>query len=281
MDTFRLPSEIPESEWPKPEEFIAEAHRLVTLAAEQNLILRIMGGMAIHLHSLEQEDLWRRLGRLGKKVFTDIDFVAYGKHRIKFLTFFKEAGYTINQTMLYRYGKSRQIYYGPHIPMVEVFYDQLEMNHIIPYKGRLEADSPTLAPAELLLQKLQMVRMNEKDLKDAAILLRSHECAPAEGNIVDTRVLNRVLGADWGFWHTATTNLDRLAAGIEGYDVFSADDRTDVTAKIDQLRGELEQCPKTLKWKSRSLLGTKVSWYNEVDDWDVIEKTDEHGGGEG
>jgi len=272
---FRLPSEIPIEEWPKPEEFVQEARDLVSAAAEEKLVLRIMGGMAIHLHSQEVETLWKDLGRLGKKVFTDIDLVSYGKHRVKLLKFFEKRGYSINQRLLYHYGKTRQIYYGPKIPMVEIFFDQLAMNHTISYKKRLELDSPTLPPAELLLQKLQMVRMNEKDIKDAIILLRSHEIGDADDNMINRQVMVNTLAADWGFCYTSTENFKKIKDSLKNYDVLKQNDRDIVSERVDILVEQIESAPKSLKWKSRSMIGTKARWYNEVDDWDVIENAEE------
>ena len=271
---FRLPSEIPLNEWPSPEEFILEAKSLAQDARDRGLALRIMGGMAIFLHSQEIRPLWERLGRLGKKVFTDIDFVAYGKHRIKLLAFFRERGYEVNQRLLYHYGKTRQIYHGPRIPMAEVFYDSLNMNHTVHYKNRLEKDFPTLPPAELLLQKLQMVRMNEKDVKDSIILLRAHELGIDDDNRINGDVLTSVLCGDWGFYHTAAENLKKIAGSLSGYDVLETEDREVVKARAEALLRLLGETPKSGGFRLRAKIGTKVKWYNDVDDWDVIEGAD-------
>jgi hypothetical protein len=69
VDRFRLPSEIPDEEWPDPEVFIQEAKDSVQAAQDQGLIIRVMGGLAIFLHSQEHRDLWEKLARLGSKVF--------------------------------------------------------------------------------------------------------------------------------------------------------------------------------------------------------------------
>jgi hypothetical protein len=271
VDRFRLPSEIPEDQWPAPEAFVEEAQECVRAAADQGLILRVMGGLGIFLHSQAQRELWEKLGRLGKKVFTDIDYVAYGKHRVKMIKFFEKRGFLINQKLLYHYGKTRQIYYGRKIPMAEVFYDQMHFNHPISFKNRLEKDYPTFPLAELLLQKLQMVRMNEKDIKDSIILLLAHELGEDDENRINQSRLSEVLCKDWGFFHTATENLGKIRASLDSYSVIRAADRKVIAGRISDLLGYLAERPKSLKWKSRAMIGTKVRWYNEVDDWDVIE----------
>lgn len=270
MDRFRLPSEIPDEEWPDPAAFIQEAKDCVQAAQDQGLTLRVMGGLAIFLHSQEHRELWERLARLGSKVFTDIDYVAYGEHRVKMIDFFQKRGFVINKRMLYHYGKTRQIYYGQKIPMAEVFYDQLRMNHTVPFKSRLEQDIPTIPPAELLLQKLQMVRMNEKDVKDAIVLLRAHKIGADDADRINKMPIGDVLLRNWGFYHTATTNLGKIKSSLNGYGALSPADVELVAGRIDELLGYLEEAPKSLAWRSRAKVGTRMKWYEEVDDWDVM-----------
>lgn len=270
MNRFRLPSEISEEKWPPPSAFIEEAKVCVKEAEDKGIILRIMGGMAIYLHSQEYKQLWENLERLGKKVFTDIDFVSYGKFRSQVLGFFQNRGFTINQRMLYYYGKKRHIYYGERIPMVEVFFDKLEMNHTIDFRNRLEVDSPTIPPAELLLQKIQMVRMNEKDIKDAIILIRAHEIGEDDKERINRASVGARLLSDWGFYYTATMNLQKIRNSLSNYAALGEEDIRIVEGRINQLLSYLEEEPKSMKWKSRALLGTKKKWYSEVDEWDVI-----------
>ena len=271
MNRFRLPSEIPLEEWPPPSAFIEEAEEFVKAARDEGLYLRVMGGLGIFMHSREFQPLWEKLGRLGKKVFTDIDYVSYGKDRVKLIDFFKNRDYFINQKMLYLYGKNRQIYYGEKIPMAEIFFDKLEMNHTVNFKNRLDADYPTIPLTELLLQKLQMVRMNEKDIKDSIILLRAHEIGTNDNGTINRVAVGARLLSDWGFHYTATMNLKKIKDSLSKYPVLSDEDVEVVDHRLKDLIDYLENEPKSMKWKARALIGTKMQWYNEVDEWDVIE----------
>ena len=275
MNQFRLPSEIPLEEWPPPSAFIEEAEECVKAASAQDLHLRVMGGLAIFMHSREFQPLWEKLGRLGKKVFTDIDFVSYGKDRAELIKFFKARNYYINQKMLYLYGKGRQIYYGEKIPMVEIFFDKLEMNHIVNFKNRLNADYPTIPLTELLLQKLQMVKINEKDIKDVIILLRAHEIGADDKDQINREAVGSHLLSDWGFHYTATTNLKKIKDALRQYSALGDGDIKVVEDRLDDLLDYLENEPKSMKWKMRALVGTKMQWFNEVDEWDVIESQTE------
>jgi len=275
MDNFRLPSEIPLEEWPAPSTFIEEAKLCVKDAEDKSIVLRVMGGLAIYLHSQEYEQLWEKLGRLGKKVFTDIDYVSYGKFRGRLLELFKNRGFTINQKLFFHYGKKRHIYYGDKIPMVEIFFDKLEMNHTVNFKNRLELDYPTIPPTELLLQKIQMVRMNEKDIKDAIILVRAHEVGQGDEEKINQESIGASLLADWGFYHTATTNLQKIKDSLGNYDVLGEEDVRVVGGRIDELLSYLAEKPKGIMWKSRALIGTKKKWYNEVDEWDIVNSSNQ------
>jgi hypothetical protein len=267
MKRFRLPSEIPIEEYPSPEEFINEAIAIVEGAKERGITLRVIGGMAIYMHSKEYEDLWKRLKRLGAKVFTDIDLAGYSKERDKIAKFLAERGYEVDQRLLMYYGRVRQIYYSERIPMVEVFLDRLAMNHTIEFKGRLERDPLTLPLAELLLEKLQIVRMNDKDFKDSIVLLRAHEFGWDDNDKINLEAFKiQGLFDDWGFWYTVTTNLQLLRSKLDEYDIEESH-KVVVRSRIDELLKYLNETPKSKKWEKRAKIGTKEKWYNEVEEW--------------
>src|SRR5512136_2238272 len=168
---FRLPRDIPLEEYPKPEAYLEEARRLTDEAQKQGFVLRVMGPIALHFYFPDYVELYRRMERLGERVFTDIDYAAYGKHRGKLVPFFEKQGYDYNKRAMILFGQTRHIYYSDRIPMVDVFFDCLDMNHRVDYRDRLELDAHCVSLTDLLLQKLQIVQINNKDLKDAMLLL--------------------------------------------------------------------------------------------------------------
>ena len=64
---------------------------------------------------------------------------------------------------------------------VDVLVDTLEMCHRLEFGDRLRMSRPTLPLAELLLSKLQVVKINKKDVLDALILLAEHPLADDDG----------------------------------------------------------------------------------------------------
>jgi hypothetical protein len=265
--SFRLPSEIPLEEYPHPSAFIDEGTELAKKAQEDGIMLRIMGGLAVFLHSQESRQLWESLDRLGQKVFTDIDFASYGRFRNNVFGFFKKCGYSTDQRILAYHGMKRQIYFGQKIPMIDVFFDELDMNHVISFKGRLEADYPTIPLAELLLEKLQIVRINEKDVKDVIVLLRGHKIADEDVDSISHKHISKILSNDWGFYHTVTENLRKIEGSLRNFSVLNEVDISDINGKIAKLVQAIEERPKSMKWKMRARAGTKKMWYQEVQDW--------------
>ena len=119
-----------------------------------------------------------------------------------------------------------------------------------------------------MLQKLQIVELNEKDIKDLIVLLRAHPVGMDDEDKINLNVLKSAgLMDDWGFWYTVTTNLRKVRESLRSYDVLSDEDMRVVDERIKRLLEFLEKEPKSLKWKMRARIGTKKKWYREVEDW--------------
>jgi hypothetical protein len=264
---FRLPKDIPLEEYPKPETYLEEARRLTDEAQKQGLILRVMGPIALHYYFPDHVDLYRRMERLGERVFTDIDYAAYGKHRGKLVPFFQAQGYEYNKRAMMLYGQTRHIYFGDRIPMIDIFFDKLDMNHCVDYKGRLEIHPYCVSLSDLLLQKLQIVQMNDKDLKDAMLLLLAAPVAEADQGAINARYIARLFADDWGFYYTATTNLAKVRSAMANVAALDDTQRAAIGQKADRLLRQIESEPKSGKWKKRAQTGIKKPWYNEVSDW--------------
>ncbi len=264
---FRLPKDIPLDEYPKPETYLEEARRLTDEAEKQGLMLRVMGPIALHYYFPEHVDLYGRMERLGERVFTDIDYAAYGKQRAKLVSFFQAQGYDYDKRSMMLYGQNRHIYFGDRIPMIDVFYDKLDMNHCVDYKRRLEIHPNCVSLTDLLLQKLQIVFINDKDLKDAMLLLLAAPLDETDEGAINFRYVARLFADDWGFYHTATTNLAKVQAATAGVIALNDEQRAAICASADRLLQAIEAEPKSGKWKRRAKTGTKKLWYNEVSDW--------------
>jgi hypothetical protein len=265
---FRLPKDIPLEEYPKPEEYLNEARRLTDEAQKQGLILRVMGPIALHFYFPNYVDLYRSMERLGEKVFTDIDYASYGKNRGKIVPFFEKQGYELEKRAAMMSGGNRHIYFGERIPMIDVFFDKLDYNHPINYQGRLEIHPYCVTLSDLLLQKLQIVEINDKDLKDAMLLLLAAQIGEDDNNKINLKYVAKLMSDDWGFYYTSSMNLNKVQAAVNGVPALSNQERILIKEKAEAMIKIIENEPKSGKWKSRAKTGASKVWYKEVSDWE-------------
>ena len=267
---FRLPHEVSDAKYPTPEEFISETERVVKELSNNSVVARVMGAMGVYIKTrITSKDLFVKLDRLGGgKSFTDIDLASYSRYCNNIPPLMERLGYQCFKRMLIISAATRQFFYSDRIPLVEVFYDRLAMNHVINFRDRLEKACLTLPSAELLLQKLQPVHINEKDIKDTILLLKAEDLGENDSKI-NMKVVRSVLSDDWGFYHTFKTNLQNVGNYLESIDprTVSEEDKLIIRNKLSIIEKEIESEPKSFGWKVRAKVGTKKKWYNEVDEW--------------
>lgn len=250
--------------------FVQEGRRLVDEAAKREIPIRLLGGVAIRIHCMEYLDFAGRLARLGEghQEYTDLDYMSLMKHRKQITEFFTNMGYLKRPTTLSSAATQRQIHFHPKGWFyVDIFFDKLlAANHPLDFRSRLELDSPTLTPTDLLLEKVQIVFPDEKDVKDTMLLLRAHEIVMAEeSNRINAKFISTKLASDWGFWYTVTTNLKGLKQYVAEAQNLRDDEKADLASKLDKLLELIENEPKSNGWKLRSMTGTRRKWYNPVE----------------
>jgi hypothetical protein len=246
----------------KDELIINNARKLIDAANEKGLFLRVTGAIAIRIHC-------PKFGHLlsGSRVISDIDFVAYGKQINRIEKHMEESGYELRPPSIASLAARRRIFYDRENGItVDVFFDKLEMSHDIDFRGRLEVDYPTIPLAEMLLAKVQIVQLNEKDVKDVIILLREHEIADGDKELINAKYVAKTLSNDWGFYYTATTNLKKVKDLLGNYGNLVNNDKELIISKIDRLLDIVEKEPKSFNWKLRARVGTKRVWYRTVEE---------------
>lgn len=241
----------------------AEGERLVSEATKRNLHLRLLGAIAFQAHCPKFNFLTPRLNR----VLSDVDFAAYRKESRQISAMMKELGYEEQSIVSLAWGDKRTIWdnrlNGMH---VDIFFDKLEMNHDVSFQDRLNIDPLTISLVDMLLEKMQIVHINEKDIVDTTMLLREHEVGEASPETIDAHYIAKLLSSDWGFYHTCTTNLKKVREKLPAYRELSEEDRADVTAKIDKLLKIIDDEPKTMSWKMRARVGASRKWYRDVEE---------------
>lgn len=223
---------------------VEEGRRVVGAADEAGLTLRLIGGVAVMAHCPGV------LAQGGARAIADIDAVAGPRQGRALGAVLERLGYEPERRLNALHGHRRMLFHGPH-GQLDVLVGVFEMCHRITLAGRLSLDHPTVSVTDLLLTKLQVVELNEKDARDAIDLLAEHELAREEGDVVNLAYLESLVAGDWGLWRTVTGTLDRLGSEAHG----------PVAAKIDRMRDALDRVPKTRRWKLRARIGDRVRWY--------------------
>lgn len=247
-------------------DFLEEAKRVIKKADEQKIVLRLMGAAAVRMHCPKHLHLHKLLGR----ELTDLDFMGYSKDFQKVKALFEELGYKQRKAgyalAVSVYGERFFFDDVVNNRVADVFFDKLRMCHTIDFKGRLEVDYPTIPLAELLLEKMQIVKINEKDIKDTIVLLREHDIGGGDKEMMNVEYIAKILSDDWGFYYTVTTNLNKVKHFLNHFTVLKEEDRKDVASKIDEILKMIEAKPKSLRWKMRAKIGTRKKWYEEVEE---------------
>jgi hypothetical protein len=233
----------------------AEALRLLERAAEARVLVRLLGGTAVgmHRHGPRPAALERRYG--------DIDLVVRKGEDRALKHLLEESGYVPNRGFNNLHGDRRLLYYDERNGrQLDVFIGTFRMCHTLDLDNRLELHPQTLAPSDLLLTKLQVVKINAKDIVDAQALLLGHEVGSnPSGDALDVERLVGVTSRDWGWYTTFMDNLARLTPAEDS--ALPPDAAAQVGRRVSAIQQALADARKSLQWKARAAVGRRVAWY--------------------
>lgn len=234
-----------------------EGVRLATAARDAGLRLRLLGGVAVwwHCPSARTPPLARSYG--------DADFMGPGREGKRITAFMEEHGYEADKMFNALHGASRLNFSDPARDRpVDVLLDKFVMAHELDLRDSVSPDGLTVALADLLMTKLQVVSINEKDVRDLSALLVDHRLA---GDDIDLARILEVTRNDWGLEHTMHQSLATLGQMINGFGL-TADQVDAVTERIAELSEALNAASKSAKWKMRARVGERVKWYEEPEE---------------
>ncbi len=244
---------------------LVEALRIIGLADAAGLQVRLMGGLAFHARCPE----WTaRIDRERR----DIDLATRSKDGKALRELLSAQGYTGDKQYNALYGH-KQMYFVDTLRgrPVDVLIDRMEMCHRFEFADRLATDRPTVPLAEMLLSKLQIARINRKDILDALALLSEYPLGKGDTGTINVDRILLYTSADWGWWRTLTGNLDkmRLLFNTEiapGELDFGRPPKFDVVEQVTELRKAVDDAPKSMKWKMRAQVGERVQWFEEPEE---------------
>lgn len=236
-------------------DLIAAAADVIEAAAVTGTKLRLLGGIAVFQlsESARQPPLARD--------YHDFDVVVPPGQGRAAAAVFRERGYTEDAHFNALHGAHRMVFTSSDRFVVDLLVGTFQMCHQLKLGHDLPDSGLTIHPADLMLTKLQIVQIEEKDLLDAAALfidLPVGRAATAATGI-DIDRFTAPLAGDWGFFHTVELNLPKVVE-------FAAERLEESQARrvadgAHELRHAMDGVKKSLRWKARSRIGEKVPWY--------------------
>jgi len=217
--------------------------------------LRLIGSIAVRMHSESAR------AQVIPRALTDIDLVGYSKQSQEIITLLQKLGYAGYEDFNALHGSERLLFIGKDGLRIDVFLDVLSMSHKLDLRGRLELDYPTVPLTDLLMTKLQIAELNEKDVKDLICLLHDHEQADSDlPEKINSKYIADLCSEDWGIYKTFTINLNRVLAYLNK---LGENKMRDLARKqCESMLQKIEAAPKSMKWKMRARVGEKKRWYN-------------------
>jgi hypothetical protein len=250
---------------------LTEAVSLARGAAAAGIGLKLLGGLAVRV--LCPAFPPRQPGG------QDMDFACLSKDRKNVVAYLERAGCEGDPRFNTLNGDRQMYFTSPAGRPIDVVVDRLAKCHTLDFRASFGRLPLTLDAVDLLLSKLQIVELDDKDSRDILQLLsglpvRGHgqpaEDVPAgagRGISIDADRFGRVLGADWGWWRTVTANLGRLPAlAAEDPGLLPPAAPLDPLAQARQLLELAESAPKGVKWRLRANIGDRVRWYEQPEE---------------
>jgi hypothetical protein len=245
------------------DKFENELKRILKASDNAGIILRVIGSLAFQIHCQKFGYLQAAMGR----AYTDIDFAAYQKQTKEIQAMMAGLGYQENREVFIVSEGDRAIFERPELGLhVDVFYEKLDFSHVIHWKDRLEIDRPSIPLAEMLLEKMQIVQINEKDVIDTIMLLLEHPLGDIDNETINIKLIAEICSNDWGLWRTTTRNLEKVRRLAQGYEQLNREEKGLIDAQVKEALKRMDQEPKSFAWRLRARVGDRVKWYKDVDE---------------
>ena len=238
---------------------VNEAKAIIEEGKANNVTLRALGGTAIAMHcpSARNKALMRD--------YPDIDLAGHAKEAKGITKAFGDLGFLPNKRFNALHGAKRLKFAEENSETdVDVFLDVFEMCHKLDFKDRLELDEYTISLADLLMTKLQIVELNEKDIRDVIALVLDHNFGPSQEQI-DYDYIAKLCGDDWGLWKTLSINVKNISEQVDNYAI-TEDEKQKVKLRLEVFLKRLEDEPKGTRWKLRARVGESRKWYETVEE---------------
>jgi hypothetical protein len=226
---------------------LARGRRLAAVAEAAGVPVRLLGGVGVGVL------LGERWPEPCRRDHGDIDLAARGRDRRALVRLLEADGFVPDRELNALHGRERLLFQSRDRVRLDVVLDVLRMCHAIQLAPGFEAAGPTLPAWLLLVSKLQVVELTEKDRLDIAALLVGCRFEHLE---VDR--IARDCAGDWGLWRSLTGTLRAVRHHPPPLPAGDVGRLRGVAARLLE---RLDTVPKTLRWRLRDRVGERVRWY--------------------
>ncbi len=266
----------------RADRLMAEAMDTIDAARNQGVQLRLTGGLAVRRYCTDLDFMDRE--------YSDIDFVGRADQKKEIHTVFESLDYTENRYVTQstdsgqlQYIKNEALegmkaeaqasaaglastYEPPLVDHIDIFLDVMRMDHDIDVSERLEIDDYAISPGDAFIAKMQIGKINQKDVHDVIALVKDVPLRDVDDDAsIDLLYIAEVCSNDWGLYQDITTNLDIALAMVDDYGLTeSQQDR--VYARLAAIKESVESASKSIRWRLRATVGERVAWRREIED---------------
>ncbi|NLE22584.1 MAG: Fic family protein [Actinobacteria bacterium] len=266
----------------RADRLMAEAMDIIDVARAAGAQLRLTGGLAVRRYCTDLDFMDRE--------YSDIDFVGSSDEKKEIHAVFEELGYTENRYVAQatdsgqlQFIKNEALegmkaeasaaargvqstYEPPLVDHIDVFMDVMRMDHDLDVSDRLEIDDYAISPADAFIAKMQIGRINQKDVHDVIALVKDVPLRDVDDETsIDLLYIAEVCARDWGLYRDITANLDIVLAMVGDYGLTEGQqDR--VYARLAAIKESVESAGKSLRWRLRATVGERVAWRREIED---------------
>lgn len=228
---------------------VSRAQALAHACQSARVPAKLLGGTAIFLLSPTVRSA------PFQRPYSDIDLAIPGRHSAGLKDILvKELDLTPDRAFNATHGERRQLYRWPDGMELDVFVNVFEQCQQLDLKPWLkQSDAATLPRAVLLLTKLQVVRINAKDISDVAALILDNP------TIFEDTEISDLLSRSWRWYVTVVDTLSTIRSRFP--ELLNTTQVALVNETLDRATQHLEHSPKSLLWKSRALMGKRLPWY--------------------
>ncbi len=250
-------------------DMLDEGLRIVDAARERGIVLRLLGGLAVRTHC--------SMIAFCERDYSDLDMVGLGAQNKGLMALFRDLGYGLDLHVMQATGGGQLQFTRPcehdanGTPVheddhVDVFLDRFRMDHVISLKDRLTLDEYTVSMTDQLLTKLQINRLDDKDVRDILTLLKDLELADEEApGVIGLRSIAERCAKDWGLCHDVERSLERSTALLPDFGL-TPDEERRIRDGLARLRVAIEAEPKSIAWRLRAKVGERRPWFNLVEE---------------